>query len=214
MRIAIIGAGMVGRGLAKAALSCRHDVVLAARHRDHAAKAADEVVARAAASAEEAVQGADVVVLAVPSTAIADVCDEIRRHIRQTVVIDPSNPLEPDPALVLEARMSVAEEVAILLPEARVVKASNTVLGARLTDPVVHGVRLDGFYAGDDPEAAVVAGLVAATAFRPLDVGACARLVRSSTWPSSTSASTLATGGRGRPAGSCSATPGEDPPAV
>jgi NADPH-dependent F420 reductase len=171
MRIAIIGAGMVGRGLAKAALSCRHDVVLAARHPDHAAKAADEVGARAAASAEEAVQDADVVVLAVPSTAIADVCDEIRRHIRQTVVIDPSNPLEPDPALVLEARMSVAEEVAILLPEARVVKASNTVLGARLTDPVVHGVRLDGFYAGDDPEAAVVAGLVAATAFRPLDVG-------------------------------------------
>jgi NADPH-dependent F420 reductase len=172
MRIAIIGAGMVGRGLAKAALSCCHDVVLAARHPDHAAKAADEVGARAATSAEEAVQGADVVVLAVPSTAIADVCDEIRRHVRQTVVIDPSNPLEPDPALVLEARLSVAEEVAILLPEARVVKAFNTVLGARLTDPVVHGVRLDGFYAGDDPEAkALVAGLVAAMGFRPLDVG-------------------------------------------
>jgi NADPH-dependent F420 reductase len=130
------------------------------------------VGARAAASAEEAVQGADVVVLAVPSTAIADVCDEIRRHVEQTVVIDPSNPMEPDPALILEARLSVAEEVAILLPDARVVKAFNTVLGARLTDPVVHGVRLDGFYAGDDPEAkALVAGLVAAMGFRPLDVG-------------------------------------------
>lgn len=212
MRIAIIGAGMVGRGLAKAALSCRHDVVLAARHPDHAAKAADEVGARAAASAEEAVQGADVVVLAVPSTAIADVCDEIRRHIRQTVVIDPSNPLEPDPALVLEARLSVAEEVAILLPEARVVKASNTVLGARLTDPVVHGVRLDGFYAGDDPEAKRSwRGWWRRRPSGRWTSATCARLVRSSTWPSSTSASTLATGGRGRPAGSCSATPGRIP---
>jgi 8-hydroxy-5-deazaflavin:NADPH oxidoreductase len=172
MRIAIIGAGTVGRGLAEAAVSCRHDVVLAARNPDHAAKAAGDVGARAAASAEEAVQGADLVVLAVPSTALADVCDEIRRHVEQTVVIDPTNPMEPDPALLLEATLSVAEEIAILLPAARVVKAFNTVLGARLTDPVVHGVRLDGFYAGDDPEAkALVAGLVAAMGFRPLDVG-------------------------------------------
>jgi NADPH-dependent F420 reductase len=172
MRIAIIGAGTIGRGLAQAAVSCRHDVVLTARHADLAAKAADEVGARAAASAEEAVRGADVVVLAVPSTAVASVCDQIRRHVEQTIVIDPTNPVEPDPELIFEATLSVAEEIAILLPEARVVKAFNTVLGARLTDPVVHGVRLDGFYAGDDPEAkALVAGLVAAMGFRPLDVG-------------------------------------------
>ncbi|GAA1270520.1 hypothetical protein GCM10009609_37040 [Pseudonocardia aurantiaca] len=51
-------------------------------------------------------------------------------------------------------------------------KAFNTVLGDRLTIPVVSGVRLDGFYAGADPGArAVVAELVTAMGFRPLDVG-------------------------------------------
>jgi NADPH-dependent F420 reductase len=173
MRIAIIGAGTVGRGLAQAAAGCGHDVVITARHVDHAAKVAADVGGRAAASAVEAVDGAEMVVLAVPSRAIADVTDEIRNYVEGAIVIDPTNPLEPDLSGVLEARLSVAEEIAILLPGARVVKAFNTMLGARLTDPVVNGVRLDGFYAGGDPEAkAVVHELVAAMGFRPLDTGA------------------------------------------
>jgi NADPH-dependent F420 reductase len=173
MRIAIIGAGTVGSGLARAAAGCGHEVVITARNPEHAAKVAEDVGARAVASAAEAARGADAVVLAVPSRAIADVADQIRRHVEGTIVIDPSNPLEPDLSGVLEATLSVAEEIAILLPGARIVKAFNTVLGARLADPVVHGVRLDGFYAGDDAEAkATVAELVAAMGFRPLDAGA------------------------------------------
>jgi predicted dinucleotide-binding enzyme len=54
-----------------------------------------------------------------------------------------------------------------------VVKAFNTILAGRLNDPVVDGVPLDGFYAGDDEAAkSVVAELIAALGFRPLDVGA------------------------------------------
>jgi predicted dinucleotide-binding enzyme len=131
-----------------------------------------DVGARPAVTATEAVQRAEMVVLAVPARAIADVTDEIRRHVEGAIVVDPTNPNEPDLSAVLEARLSLAEEIAILLPETHVVKAFNTVLGQRLTDPVVNGVRLDGFYAGGDPRAkAVVAELVAAMGFRPLDVG-------------------------------------------
>ena len=66
----------------------------------------------------------------------------------------------------------MAEEIAILLPGASVVKAFNTVLGRRLAEPVVDGMRLDGFYAGDDARAkAAVAELLAAMGFRPLDFG-------------------------------------------
>ena len=51
-------------------------------------------------------------------------------------------------------------------------KAFNTVLGRRLAEPVVDGMRLDGFYAGDDARAkAAVAELLAAMGFRPLDFG-------------------------------------------
>ena len=60
----------------------------------------------------------------------------------------------------------------MLLPDTVVVKAFNTVLGLRLADPVVDGIRLDGFYAGDDESAnETVAGLVAAVGLRPLDAG-------------------------------------------
>lgn len=172
MRIAVIGVGAVGSGVARAAVGAGHDVVVAARHLERAARVAGELGASAAASAAEAVEGTDMVVLAVPSTAVAGVCDQIRRQAAGKIVVDPTNPLEPDLSGVLEATLSVAEEIAVLLPGTYVVKAFNTVLGTRLTDPVVDGVPLDGFYAGDDPAAkAAVADLVAAMGFRPLDAG-------------------------------------------
>ncbi len=172
MRIAVIGAGAVGSGVAAAAAKAGHEVVLASRHPEHAAAVAGQTGARAAETAEAAADGAEMVVLAVPSLAVASVCDQIRRHVAGRIIVDPTNPLEPDLSGVLEATLSVAEEIAVLLPGTSVVKAFNTVLGRRLTEPVVDGVRLDGFYAGDDARAkAAVAELVAAMGFRPLDVG-------------------------------------------
>jgi NADPH-dependent F420 reductase len=172
VRIAVIGTGTVGSGVAAAAAKAGHEVVLASRHPEHAAAVAGETGARAAQTADAAADGADMVVLAVPSTAVANVCDQIRRHVSGKIIVDPTNPLETDLSGVLEATVSVAEEIAILLPGASVVKAFNTVLGRRLTEPVVDGVRLDGFYAGNDPRAnAAVAALVAAMGFRPLDAG-------------------------------------------
>jgi len=170
MRIAIIGAGAVGSGLARAFHAAGHAVVLSARHPDHAAKVAQEVGAEAAASNREAATGADLIVLAVPSTAIADVADELDGVVEGKVVVDPTNPMAPDLSGLLPAEGSVAEEIPLLMRGAVVVKAFNTVLGPRLTDPVVDGIPLDGFYAGDDDAAkATVAQLLAALGFRPVD---------------------------------------------
>jgi predicted dinucleotide-binding enzyme len=53
-----------------------------------------------------------------------------------------------------------------------VVKAFNTVFASRLNDPVIDGIPLDGFYAGDDaPAKQVVADLLADMGFRPIDAG-------------------------------------------
>jgi predicted dinucleotide-binding enzyme len=66
----------------------------------------------------------------------------------------------------------LAEAILLLAPGIRVVKAFNTVFAGRLNDPVVDGVPLDGFYAGDDPAAKrVVADLLAEMGFRPIDTG-------------------------------------------
>ena len=54
----------------------------------------------------------------------------------------------------------------------RVIKAFNTAFAARQADPVVDGVQLDGFVAGDDANArADVLELVRSIGFRPIDAG-------------------------------------------
>src|SRR5450830_1590412 len=75
MDIAIIGAGNVGRALATSALRTGHSVTVSSASGDTAAKLAEETGARAAESNRAAVDGADVVVLAVPYMADVDVGD-------------------------------------------------------------------------------------------------------------------------------------------
>jgi NADPH-dependent F420 reductase len=172
MRIAIIGAGSVGRALAGAFTMAGHGVVIAARDQSHAEKAAVEVKATAAASNREAAMDAEMVVLAVPSMAVPAVLNDIEGVIDGKVVVDPTNPASEDRETVLRESASLAEAAAILAPEARIVKAFNTLFASRMADPMVEGIPLDGFYAGDDPAAkGVVAALLEQMGFRPVDVG-------------------------------------------
>lgn len=172
MRIAIVGCGHVGAALAESFTMAGHDVVLSALDQSHAEKVAVQVKAAPAASNREAAADADMVVLAVPAMAVPAVLDDIEGVIDGKVVVDPTNPMSEDREEILRESASLAEAAAILAPEARIVKAFNTILAARLTDPVVDGVPLDGFYAGDDPVAKeVVAGLLEQMGFRPIDAG-------------------------------------------
>ena len=172
MRIAIIGAGNVGSALARAFVETGHQVVLTARHADHAAKVAAEIGAAAATSNVEAFSVAEIVVLAVPSTAVASIVDEVGPAIEGKIVVDPTNPTGRDYSEIVTASGSVAEGIHALAPAARVVKAFNTVFAGRMADPIVDGVPLDGFYAGgDDAAKSAVADLLAAIGYRPLDAG-------------------------------------------
>jgi len=110
------------------------------------------------------------VVLAVPAKAVAPVLDEIAELVVGDIIVDPTNPADEDREVILRAAASLAEAVVLLAPGARVVKAFNTILASRFNDPVVDGVPLDGFYAGDDADAKrVVAGLLAEMGFHPTD---------------------------------------------
>jgi NADPH-dependent F420 reductase len=173
MDIAIIGTGNVGGALARACVAAGHSVVLASRHAEHAQKVAGEVGARAAASAAEAVQGAELVVLAVPSTATAPLVEQLGERLTGKVVVDPTNPMNLAPAEIFRTSGSVPEALQALAPEVPFVKAFNTIFAGRLGQPPGEDtVPLDGFYAGDDAAAkAVVARLLADLGFRPLDVG-------------------------------------------
>ena len=179
MRIAIIGAGNVGGGLASAATTAGHEVTVTAAHRDSAAKVAEQTGATAAATATEAARGADVVVLAVPAGAAAEVLRQLGDAVAGTVVVDATNPLNDTYSDLTTDGTSHTEQLAAAAPEVKLVKALNTVFASRLGTPDQGGQPLDGFYAGDDDAAkATVARLLTSLGFRPIDAGGL-RMARS-----------------------------------
>jgi predicted dinucleotide-binding enzyme len=93
MRIAIIGAGNVGGGFARAAVAAGHDVVVSAAHPEKAQAVAAEIGARAATTNTVAADGAEVVLLAVPATAAPSVAAEIAPSLDGGVIVDATNPL-------------------------------------------------------------------------------------------------------------------------
>ena len=172
MNIAIIGSGNVGRALATSAIRSGHTVTVSSASGDTAKKLAEETGAKAAASNRAAAEGAELVVLAVPYTAMVDVLDDLGPALAGKIVVDATNPLKADYSGLAVEGTSGAEEIQARLPESRVVKAFNTQFASRQTDPRIAGLSVDGFVAGDDEEAkAVVLGLVNGIGFNPIDAG-------------------------------------------
>ena len=172
MDIAIIGAGNVGKALATSLTKAGDDIIITAADVEHAAASAEEVGARSAKSNREAVEGADAVILAVPYTAVDEVLAEIGDALAGKIVIDVTNRMDPsDPTATLDGT-SASEQIQMKAPQARVVKAFNTVFATNQANPVVEGIELDGFVAGDDEEAKrAVLELVKSIGLRPLDAG-------------------------------------------
>lgn len=186
MDIAIIGAGNVGKAITSSATRAGHTVTLSSANGDSAIAAAQEFGVKAAASNREAVEGAEVVILAIPYTAVDQVLGEVGEQLAGKVLVDATNPLKPDYSGLATGETSGAEEIQRKAPGARVVKAFNTALAARQADPnVAGGLRVDGYAAGDDEEAKdAVLGLLADIGFNPVDAGplAMARYLEGMAW--------------------------------
>jgi 8-hydroxy-5-deazaflavin:NADPH oxidoreductase len=182
MQIAIIGAGNVGRALATSLTKAGHDVTVSAANPDHARETAAQTGATAATSNGDAASGADVVVLAVPATALDAVASELGAALEGKVVVDVSN--RPTPSADGPAT-SIAEELQSKLPGAKVVKAFNTVFASRQAQPSVGGIASDGYVAGDDATAKqTVLDVVESLGFRPVDAGSlvAARTLEGMAW--------------------------------
>jgi predicted dinucleotide-binding enzyme len=182
MQIAIIGAGNVGKALATTLTRAGHEVTISAAHPENARDAATETGATAAASNAEAATGAQVVVLAVPASAINQVAGELKDALAGKVLVDVANRPTPNPD---GSATSIAEELQQAVPGAKVVKAFNTLFASRQAQPTVAGIPADAFVAGDD-EAAKLAVLevVESAGFRPVDAGslASARTLEGMAW--------------------------------
>jgi NADPH-dependent F420 reductase len=170
MKVAIIGAGNVGKALGTSIARAGHEVTIAAKHAAHARAAAEEIGARSVDNAEAAVADAEVVILAVPYTAATSgLADEIRNDVDGLTVVDVSNPLTADYSGLATHETSAAEQLQQQLPNAKVVKAFNTIFASNQAHP---SRDIDGFVAADDAEAKEkVLALVNSIGFSPLDVG-------------------------------------------
>jgi predicted dinucleotide-binding enzyme len=116
----------------------------------------------------------DIVILALPYASEAPVVTQYGDALAGKVIVDISNPFDPDfTGLVTPAGSSAAQEVAKAAPAgAHVVKAFNTLLGEVLAADQAGGRPLDVFIAGDDGGAkARLSSFIESLAFRPLDVG-------------------------------------------
>ncbi|SNR83424.1 hypothetical protein SAMN04488107_0135 [Geodermatophilus saharensis] len=167
MRIGILGSGQVGQALARGYGRHGHDVVVGTRQ----AAVGDLAVARP----EDAVRGADLVVLAVRGDAAVELVGSLAGPLDGTVLVDATNPLDASagaPRLFVGHTDSLGEQVQRAAPGARVVKAYNTVGNALMVDPQLPGGPPTMFIGGDDEAAkATVAGLLRDTGWDVVDLG-------------------------------------------
>ena len=120
----------------------------------------------------------DIVVLAVPYPAVAQILAERADQLAGKVVVDITNPLnfETFDSLVVSADSSAAGEIAAALPTSRVLKAFNTSFAATLASGTVGEQPTTVLIAGDDAEAkAQLAEVVSAGGLRAVDAGSLRR---------------------------------------
>ncbi len=184
MKLAVIGSGNIGKSIGTWAAASGYEVVFSARNLQHAQEAAKAAGHNAsAASVSEAIKEAGMVLLAVPYGATKELLTELRPLLKGKVIIDPTNALNADfSGLAIGFTTSAAEEIAKVVPEAKVVKAFNTIFASIFASQTskIKGNTISVFYAGDDKEAkAEVAALISKLGFDAVDSGplAASRLI-------------------------------------
>lgn len=180
MRIGILGTGDVARALGRGFVALGHEVRLGSRARGHG-----QAVAFVKEQGERASEGAfgdaasfgEILILATLGIANEAVLAQAGpAHFAGKVVIDATNPLDASrgfpPRLAISGEDSGGEQVQRLLPEAKVVKAWNTVGHAFMFRPEFPGGPPDMFICGDDAEAKkVVEGILGDFGWSTVDVG-------------------------------------------
>jgi 8-hydroxy-5-deazaflavin:NADPH oxidoreductase len=184
--VAIIGTGNIGSRLAANFAAGGQDFLLAGRDEEAARKLASDLDGHAeAVSVDEAVDRADVLVVAVWLDDFKQFIAQYGERLAGKVIVDPSNAVGPDGAggyrKVIGEQESSGQILAGLLPAgARLVKAFGTLSAPTLAAAAWREPeRAVQFYAADDDAAGdLVAGLIRADGFEPVRVGGLDQSIR------------------------------------
>lgn len=175
MKIGIIGSGNIASGLSKFWVKNGHELMFSFSRDEQKLKA---LAASVSATAQvgtpiAAVEFADVVLLAVPWTAVSEAL-QAAGSLEGKILFSCVNALKPDMSgMAVGTTTSAAEEIAKLAPGARVVEGLPLFAEVLQTgDTSFNGATATVFYCGDDAEAkAIVAGLLEETAVEAIDIG-------------------------------------------
>lgn len=179
LHIGIIGAGNMGGPLGKLWADAGHEVLYSSRHPEELMDLVQAAAPRASAGyADAAAYFGDVVLLAVPPSAIPQIGQDYGDLMAGKIVIDITNPRADRDGPITEEWLAMGTGLAMAqyLPGARLVKAFNTLSSRMIGTTAENGERIGVPVAGDDDEAVqVVANLVRDAGFEPVVVGSLAR---------------------------------------
>jgi 8-hydroxy-5-deazaflavin:NADPH oxidoreductase len=186
MKTAVVGLGNIGATVAAHLVAGGQDILVVDHNPGKAEAFAKQSGGKAhAATLDQALGKADIIVMAVYFEGIQDLLKQHQTQLKGKILVDPSNPIAPDGKggfkKIIPEQQSSGQILAGLLPSGtRLVKAFGT-LGAaslksgarRKPEPAVL------FYAADDEAAGkTVAGLIEAAGFAPVRVGGLDQSIR------------------------------------
>lgn len=180
MKIGVLGTGLVGQTLATKFAALGHEVVIGAREAGN-----DKAVAWAAAHpgkagtfADAAAHGDVILNCTLGSASLSALTQAGAANLAGKPVIDVSNPLDfsqgMPPSLFVSNTDSLGERLQRAFPEAKIVKALNTINAGVMVDPGrVAGGDHSLFMSGNDHQAkTIVGGLLAELGWRHvIDLG-------------------------------------------
>ena len=172
--ISIIGAGGMAAAIGGLASKAGHTVEGMSRDAAKARALAEQVGAGATTGTFGAAPAGDMVILAVPYSAVLDVVKQYGEELAGKVLVDITNPVASDHTSFLTPGDSFgAQEIAKAAPaNADIVKAFNTQFSHVLAAGPVEGHPLDVFIAGDDAQAkARVSAFIESLGLRSMDTG-------------------------------------------
>jgi 8-hydroxy-5-deazaflavin:NADPH oxidoreductase len=160
MDVAVIGTGFIGGTLGRAFAGAGQRVVFGSRHPE-----SDQMLGTQGArvtSIAEALDAADVVVLAVPGKAVPELVAEHGAALAGKLVVDATN----------QMGQRVANCRASLPGNVRYARAFNTLGGENFADPVFADGPADLFFSAPEADRATVETLITDVGLHPVFVGA------------------------------------------
>jgi predicted dinucleotide-binding enzyme len=159
MDVAVIGTGFIGGTLGSALARSGHKVVFGSRN------PADDSVAEGTQASvtnpADAITGAEVVILAIPGTAVKELADSYASALAGKLVIDATNRMGSP---VVNSRADLPAGI-------RYARAFNIVGGENMADPVFADGPADMFFSAPSADQDTVEEVISGVGLRPIYIG-------------------------------------------